>query len=244
VRIVRKISQYFYPQRLTKVANEGAATFWHYTLLHELYDHGQVDDGFMLEWLSNHSDVVTQPAFDAGNYHGINPYALGFSIYRDIRRICEQPTAEDREWFPRLAGTDWVEAVHFAMSNFKDESLVEQYLSPKVMRDLRLFMLSDDESDRSKYAVRAIHDDQGYARVRQTLAAQYRPEVYMPPLAVTRFSADGDRALLLQHRVERGRLLETDTATEVLGYIKELWQFDVVLEEVDDSDTRLKVHRT
>ena len=47
VRIVRKISQYFYPQRLTRVANEGAATFWHYTLLHELYDHGQVDDGFM-----------------------------------------------------------------------------------------------------------------------------------------------------------------------------------------------------
>ena len=40
VRIVRKISQYFYPQRLTRVANEGAATFWHYTLLHELYDHG------------------------------------------------------------------------------------------------------------------------------------------------------------------------------------------------------------
>jgi stage V sporulation protein R len=244
VRIVRKISQYFYPQRLTKVANEGAATFWHYTLLHELYDHGQVDDGFMLEWLSNHSDVVTQPAFDAANYRGINPYALGFSIYRDIRRVCEQPTDEDREWFPRLAGTNWVEAVHFAMSNFKDESLIEQYLSPKVMRDLRLFMLADDESDRSRYAVRAIHDDQGYARVRQTLAAQYRPETHMPPLAVTRFSADGDRALLLQHRVERGRLLETDTATEVLGYIKELWQFDVVLEEVDGSDNRLKVHRT
>jgi stage V sporulation protein R len=130
------------------------------------------------------------------------------------------------------------------MSNFKDESLIEQYLSPKVMRDLRLFMLADEESDRSRYAVRAIHDDQGYARVRQTLAAQYRPETYMPPLAVTRFSADGDRALLLQHRVERGRLLEADTATEVLGYIKELWQFDVVLEEVDGSDNRLKVHRT
>ena len=214
VRIVRKISQYFYPQRLTRVANEGAATFWHYTLLHELYDNGEVDDGFMLEWLSNHSDVVTQPSFDAEHFRGINPYALGFSIFRDIRRICEQPTEEDREWFPRLAATDWVEAVHFAMANFKDESLIEQYLSPKVMRDLRLFVLADEESDRSKYAVRVIHNEQGYARLRQTLAAQYRPEVHTPPLAVTRFSADGDRALLLQHRVERGRLLDAATVTE------------------------------
>jgi len=37
-----RLAQYFYPQRLTKVANEGAATFWHYTLLHELYDAGEV----------------------------------------------------------------------------------------------------------------------------------------------------------------------------------------------------------
>ena len=33
VRIVRKIAQYFYPQRQTQVMNEGWATFWHYTLL-------------------------------------------------------------------------------------------------------------------------------------------------------------------------------------------------------------------
>jgi spore cortex formation protein SpoVR/YcgB (stage V sporulation) len=29
-------------------------------------------------------------------YNGINPYALGFAMWRDIRRICEQPTDEDR----------------------------------------------------------------------------------------------------------------------------------------------------
>ena len=36
VRIVRKIAQYFYPQRQTQVMNEGWATFWHYTLLNAL----------------------------------------------------------------------------------------------------------------------------------------------------------------------------------------------------------------
>ncbi|MCX8005903.1 MAG: SpoVR family protein, partial [Burkholderiaceae bacterium] len=244
VRIVRKVAQYFYPQRLTKVANEGAATFWHYTLLHDLYDAGEVDDGFMVEWLANHSEVVTQPPFDAKQYHGINPYALGFAIYRDIRRICEQPTDEDRAWFPQLAGRDWHEAIHFAMANFKDESLIEQYLSPKVMRDMRLFLLHEDDEDRSVYEVRAIHNEQGYLQVRQALAAQYRPEFYQPMIVVARHGAENDRALLLQHRVINGRLLDAESAADVLRHAQALWKYDVVLEEVDAEGHRLKIHRT
>jgi spore cortex formation protein SpoVR/YcgB (stage V sporulation) len=243
VRIVRKVAQYFYPQRLTKVANEGAATFWHYTLLHELYDQGEVDDGFMIEWLANHSDVVAQPSFDSKYYRGINPYALGFAIFRDIRRICEQPSDEDRHWFPQLVGRPWIDSIQFAMANFKDESLIEQYLSPKVMRDMRLFMLHDDAEDRSKYDVTAIHNEHGYQKLRQALAAQYRPEAHTPQIVVARSGDDADRALLLHHRVLGGRLLETDSVNAVLAHIKELWSFDVVLEEIDEAGSRLKVHR-
>ena len=36
LRIVRKVSQYFYPQKQTQVMNEGWATFWHYTILNHL----------------------------------------------------------------------------------------------------------------------------------------------------------------------------------------------------------------
>ena len=32
LRIVRKMAQYYYPQRQTQVMNEGWATFWHYTI--------------------------------------------------------------------------------------------------------------------------------------------------------------------------------------------------------------------
>jgi spore cortex formation protein SpoVR/YcgB (stage V sporulation) len=49
VRIVRKVAQYFYPQRQTQVMNEGWATFWHYTLLNTMYDEGLLADGFMME---------------------------------------------------------------------------------------------------------------------------------------------------------------------------------------------------
>ena len=51
VRIVRKIGQYFYPQRQTQLMNEGWACFWHYTLINHLYDEGLLSDGFMMEFL-------------------------------------------------------------------------------------------------------------------------------------------------------------------------------------------------
>ena len=105
VRIVRKLSQYFYPQTQTKVMNEGWATFWHYTLINRLYEKKLVDDAFMLEFLHIHTNVVSQRGFDQEGYHGMNPYALGFAMMQDIRRICEDPTEEDTAWFPELAGT-------------------------------------------------------------------------------------------------------------------------------------------
>ena len=110
IRIVRKIGQYFYPQRQTPVMNEGWACFWHYTLLNTLYDDGALSDGFMLEFLQCHTNVVHQPRYNSPHYSGINPYAVGFSMWRDIKRICEHPTAEDREWFPGVAGPPWREA--------------------------------------------------------------------------------------------------------------------------------------
>ncbi|MCB1920087.1 MAG: SpoVR family protein, partial [Candidatus Competibacteraceae bacterium] len=84
VRIVRKIAQYFYPQRQTQVMNEGHATFWHYTLMNRLYDEGYANDGFMIEFLQSHTSVVHQLPFDHPYYSGINPYALGFGMMSDI----------------------------------------------------------------------------------------------------------------------------------------------------------------
>ena len=91
VRIVRKIAQYFYPQRQTQVMNEGWATFWHHHLLNTMYDDGYLTDGVMIEWLKSHTNVIYQPPVGHRAYSGINPYALGFAMYTDIKRICEQP---------------------------------------------------------------------------------------------------------------------------------------------------------
>jgi stage V sporulation protein R len=71
----------------------------------------------MMEILHSHTNVIAKPGFDHDRYGGINSYALGFAMYRDIRRICESPTDEDRRWFPDFAGSDWRETLDFAMRN-------------------------------------------------------------------------------------------------------------------------------
>lgn len=228
VRIVRKIAQYFYPQRQTQVMNEGWATFWHYTLLNTLYDRGLVTEGFIIEFLKSHTSVVYQPAFDSPYYSGINPYALGFNMMSDIRRICENPTEEDKHWFPDIAGSNWLDTLHFAMQNFKDESFILQYLSPKVMRDFKFFHLVDDPKV-DNLVIRNIHDDSGYRNLREALSQQYNLSMNEPNIQVVNVNLTGDRSLTLHHIQQDDRPL-ADSAQEVLKHLHGLWQFDVHLE--------------
>ena len=226
VRIVRKVAQYFYPQRQTQVMNEGWATFWHHRLLNTMYDDGYLADGMMIEWLKSHTNVVAQAPMQ-----NLNPYALGFAMYTDIKRICEHPTEEDRHWFPELAGSDWEVSIDHAMRNFKDESFIGQYLSPKMMREFRLFSILDD-ANQDEYEISAIHDEAGYRHVRQALSSQYDLSAREPNIQVWNVNLRGDRSLTLRHTQHMDRPLH-DSALEVLKHVARLWGFGVQLESVN-----------
>lgn len=240
VRIVRKIAQYFYPQRQTQVMNEGWATFWHHQLINTLYDRGLVNEGFMLEFMQSHTSVIYQPPYDAPYYNGINPYTLGFSMFTDIRRMCDTPTEEDKLWFPDIAGSNWLETLDFAMRNFKDESFILQFLSPKVMRDLKLFCILDDDQNPT-IDVMAIHDDPGYRRVREALSAQYNLGNREPNIQIFEVDVRGDRSITLHHQQFNRQPLGESTA-EVLKHIHRLWGFDVHLHSICDDEITESLH--
>jgi stage V sporulation protein R len=233
VRIVRKMAQYFYPQSQTKVMNEGWACFWHYTLLHALYDEGLMTDEMMLEILQNHTNVIMQQPYNSPYYNGINPYTLGYHMMQDIKRICERPTAEDKQWFPYLANTDWLTSLDNAMRHFKDESFISQFLSPHLIRELKLFQIVDDDSAPELY-VKAIHDETGYGLIRHSLSLQYNLGHLEPDIQVYSVDVQGDRSLILKytqhHRVPLGGGVE-----QVLKHLHTLWKFPVTLQVVDDE---------
>ena len=159
---------------------------------------------------------------------GLNPYYLGFHTFREIERIAKTPTAEDEKWFPTIAGdaSNWVNHIHEAAFNFKDESFIHQYLSPALMRKMRLFSLLDD-SGQEYYEVNAISDDDGYKELRSTLSRIYNRAYQVPDVQVTEADIKGDRTLTLQHYGVNEMPLEEKSKTEVIKHIKTLWGFDV-----------------
>ncbi len=239
LRIVRHLSQYFYPQKQTKVMNEGCATMVHYHIMHRLYEKGLISDGAMMEFLHSHTSVVFQPAFDDPRYSGINPYALGFATMQDIRRICLEPSDEDRQWFPDFAGNgDPWQTLRYAWANFRDESFILQYLSPALIRKMRLFQIHDDQ-DEPHLLVTAIHNEQGYNEVRKALARQHDLARYEPDIQVVDVDLAGDRKLVLHHQVTNGVLLDERSTRAVLRHLANLWGYDVKLYEVEAATDRV-----
>ena len=235
LRIVRIVAQYFYPQRQTKVMNEGCATFVHYTIMNMLFDKGRISEGHMLEMLHSHSNVVFQPGFDDPRYSGLNPYALGFAMMQDIERICTQPTSEDRDWFPEFAGNgDWRGTCSMHGPITVTSSFLLQYLSPALIRKMRLFALVDDAKE-NHYRVASIHNERGYEKVRGTLARSYDLGMNQPNIQVVDVDLLGNRQLRLQHTVRDGIILGENTRDATLRHVRRLWGYDVSLVGVEAS---------
>jgi stage V sporulation protein R len=243
VRIVRHIAQYFYPQGQTKVMNEGAATYVHYRIMTRLHEQGRITDGNFLEFLQSHTNVVFQPDFDDLRFSGFNPYALGFAMMQDMEKVVTYPDEEDREWFPDIAGTqDVMGVLRFIWANYRDESFVSQFLSPRLMRHMRMFHLHDDPAEEAGIRVDAIHNERGYRRVRRELSRQYDVGFIDPNIEIVDVDLAGDRRLLLRHSVVNGALLQEPDAKLVLQHLAALWSYDVSLCEVDSVGGVLKEH--
>jgi len=242
IRIVRLISQYFYPQRQTKMMNEGCATFVHYEIMTALHERGQIDDGAFMEFLHSHTSVVTQPHFDDPRHRGLNPYALGFAIMQDIQRMCLKPTDEDKIWFPDVAGSgDPINVLKDVWANYRDESCIAQFLSPAVIRNLSLFHVIDDERE-DNLVVDAIHNERGYMKVRRSLSKLYDVSRHDPDIQVVDVDLEGERRLEIRHRVINSISLEEADADRVLHHLANLWGYPVHMVEADDQENVFAEH--
>jgi stage V sporulation protein R len=242
LRIVRQVAQYFYPQKQTKMMNEGCATFVHYHIMNRLHETGFLDEGAMMEFFQSHTGATYQPEFDHPGYSGLNPYAVGFNMAQDIQRICMNPTEEDREWLPDIAGCgDWLNVLKDGWADHRDESFIRQFLSPALIRKMKFFDLQDDS--KSDLVVRAIHNERGYQTVRTNLANQYDVVQNEPEIEVVDVDLNGDRRLILQHRVYSGILTKEKDTAMVLRHLADLWGYEVTLTEVAaQTDVVLKKH--
>lgn len=252
IRIVYKINQYFRTQGETKIGNEGLASFCHYYIMQRLEEKGIITPDAYIAFLSSHAGVVFQPPYNSRYYSGPNPYALGFNILMDVKRICEGGhwvehtrgkewvpiTDEDRRWFPQLIGKKWQDAIKEAAFEYRDDSFIMQYLSPKVIRDMKLFSVDIQYKEYDASAiVSEIHDDLGYQNIRTALAQSRERINYVPKIVVKGADLEGDRVLHLQYQPFKNREINQDDAILVLDYVHSLWGYKCVLTDTDEEES-------
>lgn len=237
LRIVRKISEYFYPQILTKVMNEGFASFIHYYIMNRLWDKGLITDGAFMEFIDLHTAVVNQP--DIGKLNpNWNPYYLGFHTFMEIKRICEEPTKEDEEYFPNLCGKDWRKEILSIVKNYRDDSFIQQFLTPKFIRDNKIIKIHD-ESTKDKMIVEKIHNERGYKEIRKALANNYSPVNHFPDIFIKNVKSRGEKVLILQYNMYNRQELTT-MSYKALKNLRDLWGYPIEIVYVDPEKTIIK----
>ena len=117
-------------------------------------------------------------------------------------------------------------------ANYRDELFVRQFLSPNLIRKFKLFVLADRERQ-PQYRIEAIHDDDGYRRIRSVLADSYEISNCDPDIQVVDVDLLGNRELVLRHTARNGVRLASSTRDGVLQHIRRLWGYGVRLQEVE-----------
>ncbi len=115
IEIVRDEAKYFIPQIQTKIMNEGWASYWHYTLCHDL----DLPQEWHLPFIKMHNQVIRP------HVGGLNPYHLGFVIFQDIKK--------------RYG----IEECFIARETCHDVSFIRQYLTRDLCEELGLFTFSE-----------------------------------------------------------------------------------------------------
>ncbi len=142
IDVCRDEGQYFWPQIQTKVMNEGWASYWHYTLCHEL----DLPDEMHLPFIKMHNQVV-RPHVGA-----INPYHLGFHLFQKIKE------------------RHGIDECFLARESCHDVSFIRQYLTEEDCVELNLFSYSAKRGD--GITVDEVSDDLGWEEVKKDLVKQ------------------------------------------------------------------------
>jgi stage V sporulation protein R len=198
ISIVHEESQYFWPQIRTKVMNEGWASFWHYKILHDL----NLPDEHHLPFLKTHNAVLRPWGLK------INPYHLGFEIFKDIER--------------RFG----LEECFLARETCNDENFILQYLTEEKARELNLFTYSPKGKKNPDWTIDDIADgDESWKNIRAALlegvAGNMIPTIYVSEVKK-------DNTLILEHEHD-GRDLELDYADNCVRLMENLWNGKVKL---------------
>ncbi|NUQ65163.1 MAG: SpoVR family protein [Pirellulales bacterium] len=198
LEIIAKESDYFTPNIATKTMNEGWATYWHDRIFHSLPDRPAEFD---VEYADKMSGVVLPGGMR------MNPYHIGWHIWRDIYRRWEDPDREERDNWGRTGGQGLAKLFEVRDTE-NDASFISNYLTDELIAELKLFRYqwARDADGQSVYRVLDVPDPEGYEKIRRAAVMQVGHNLF-PLLRILDANYYHDRTLVLEH-VHDGRDLK------------------------------------
>ena len=218
---LREEAYYFLPQRMTKIMNEGWASYWHSKILNER----ALDSNEFIDFADKHAGVM------AMSKQNINPYKIGIELMRDIefrwdtgrfgKDFNECPSMYDKENWNTNAGLGR-EKIFEVRKTHNDITFLEEFLTPEFCNRQQIFTYKyNPRSGRMEI------DSRDFEAIKQKLLTQLT-NFGSPVIQVEDANFKNRKELLLNH-VHGGVDLDMQFAHATMTNIYAIWKRPVNL---------------
>lgn len=228
--IVRKESYYFSPQAMTKIMNEGWASFWHSKIMSEKV----VDASEVVDYADHFSGTLaTSPG-------RINPYKLGYELLKDIEDRWDKgkfgKEYEDCDDYPALEEWDknlelGREKIFDVRKLYNDVTFIDEFLTPEFVQRHKMFTYEYNRRT-GMYEIA----DRSFEEIKQKLLFSLT-NMGQPIILVTDANYKNRGELYLTHQHE-GIDLDLRAALDTLRNIQRIWGRPVVLETIENKNEK------
>jgi len=230
--MVREEAYYFAPQRLTKIMNEGWASYWHSKMMTEHL----CDTSDILDFAERHAGAMAMSG------EQINPYKLGIELYRNIEERwdkgrfgkeyddCRDYDAKQR-WDTGLG--EGRKKIFDVRHTYNDVTFVDTFLTPSFCDEQKLFTYAfNPQTGRKEVTGRDFGEVK--ARLLQQLANGGQPII-----EVTNGNFGNRGELVLTHRHDELDL-DANMAAQTMQHLHRVWTRPVHIETIlEGKPTRL-----
>lgn len=219
--IIREEAYYFAPQGMTKIMNEGWASYWHSRIMTTR----ALKDSEVIDYADHHAGTVSmRPG-------SINPYKIGIELYRDI---------EDR-WNRGRFGKDWGdcdslaerqrwdkqlglgrEKIFEVRRHYNDVTFIDEFLTPEFCMEHKLFVYGYHDKHQAWEIL-----SRDFKAIKEKLLHQLT-NFGQPIIEVLDANWENRSELMLVHKHD-GIDLKIDDARYTLQNLQSLWRRPVNL---------------
>ncbi len=229
--MIREEAYYFAPQGMTKIMNEGWASYWHAKLMTEKI----ADDSEIVDFADRHSGTM------AMSPTGFNPYKVGIELFRDIEQRwnkgqfgkeweeCES-LADKKNWDRKT--NQGREKIFEVRRNFNDVMFIDQFLTEDFCVANKMFVYKFNKRT-GQFEV----DTRDFPLIKKKFLFQLT-NFGQPIISVVDANFNNRGELLLAHLFE-GIEMQPDYMQATMKNLQALWGRPVNVATVLDGEPRI-----